>query len=77
MLGFFVFVGGLILIPFVLDWRERERERELLLLLLLLRLCVAKGKKEESGGSQCHILWFATWRIFRLFLEHRKVYNLE
>lgn len=28
MLGFFVFVGGLILIPFVLDWRERERERE-------------------------------------------------
>jgi hypothetical protein len=44
---------------------------------LLLRLCVAQGKKEESGGSQCHILWFATWRIFRLFLEHRKVYNLE
>jgi hypothetical protein len=28
VLGFFVFVGGLILIPFVLDWRERERERE-------------------------------------------------
>lgn len=59
MSGFFFFVGGLILIPFVLDWRERERERELLL-LLLLRLCVAKGKEEESGGSQCHILWIAT-----------------
>jgi len=27
VLGFFFFVGGLILIPFVLDWRERERER--------------------------------------------------
>jgi hypothetical protein len=46
----FLFVGGLIVIHFV-SGGERERES-----VVVVSVCVVKGKREEFGGSQCHIL---------------------
>jgi hypothetical protein len=44
----FLFVGGLIVIHFV-SGGERES-------VGVVSVCVVKGKREEFGGSQCHIL---------------------